>query len=99
MKKTLRQTKTNKTLSKRDLQIGELLLDLGSLLSELLNLLLKPLLSPLLPPLVHVSVDGVIYPVGLSVLRVVRSTGKQRTSVAIELRTTDNKQNEQISKM
>ena len=89
----LKNTRYTVTLLIRDLQVGELLLDLGSLLPELLNLLLKPLLSPLLPPLVHVCVDGVIYPVGLSVLRVVRSTGKQRTSISIELRATDNKTN------
>ncbi len=67
------------------LQIGELLLDLGPLLSISLDLLLKLLLSPLLPARVHPRVDGVIDLISLAIISLVGPGGEQAASVAFEL--------------
>ena len=76
---------TNSMQEYPDLEVGELLLYLGSLLSVALNLLLELLLPPLLPSAVHPVVDTLVDLVSFDVIGLVGAGGEEATSVASKL--------------
>ena len=68
------------------LEVGELLLYLGSLLTVPFNLLLELLLPPLLATAVHPVINSLIDLICFTIVSFIRCRGKQTTTISSKLR-------------